>query len=162
MQGSRVHTSVFGCLGTGLHTGSARPLVPCQRCPVCPAFRSFELHVPAILPLVACALTKPMTYCDRIYLLVPVDAHRVCRRHTIAVSSVHFDSLRDATCRGINSEKTCCDLYDQPAMASFVTTFMSGPRRNWLLINPPVVAKQDDALKFGILGAATIAWVDSQ
>jgi hypothetical protein len=29
--------------------------------------------------------------------------------------------------------------------------------RNWQLLNPPVVPKTDDALKFGILGAANIA-----
>lgn len=30
-------------------------------------------------------------------------------------------------------------------------------RRNWLMFRPPVTPKQDDAIKFGILGAANIA-----
>lgn len=32
-------------------------------------------------------------------------------------------------------------------------------RRNWQSTNPPTVPKSNDALKFGILGAANIAWV---
>lgn len=38
-----------------------------------------------------------------------------------------------------------------------MASFLSGLRRNQLLASAPVVAKQDDALKFGILGAANIA-----
>lgn len=32
-------------------------------------------------------------------------------------------------------------------------------RRNWRQLNPPVTSKEEDALKFGILGAANIASV---
>ncbi|KAJ4397458.1 hypothetical protein N0V93_001686 [Gnomoniopsis smithogilvyi] len=38
-----------------------------------------------------------------------------------------------------------------------MASFFSGLRRNQLLLSAPVVAKENDALKFGILGAATIA-----
>jgi hypothetical protein len=36
---------------------------------------------------------------------------------------------------------------------------LGGFQRNWRQFNPPVVSKQDDALKFGILGAAKIVSV---
>jgi hypothetical protein len=36
-------------------------------------------------------------------------------------------------------------------------SFFSGLRRNWLQLHPPVVPKDQDAIKIGILGAATIA-----
>ncbi|KAK2598623.1 hypothetical protein N8I77_012019 [Diaporthe amygdali] len=38
-----------------------------------------------------------------------------------------------------------------------MASFLGALRRNWLIFRPPVAAKQDDALKFGILGAANIA-----
>ena len=38
---------------------------------------------------------------------------------------------------------------------------LGGFRRNWRQFNPPVVSKQDDVLKFGILVAARIALVVS-
>lgn len=38
-----------------------------------------------------------------------------------------------------------------------MAAFLGGLRRNWTIVNPPVAAKQDGALKFGILGAANIA-----
>lgn len=41
-------------------------------------------------------------------------------------------------------------------MAS-IFNFLSGLRRNQLLFMVPVVPKKDDALRFGILGAANIA-----
>ncbi|PQE10514.1 hypothetical protein CJF31_00009252 [Rutstroemia sp. NJR-2017a BVV2] len=34
---------------------------------------------------------------------------------------------------------------------------MASLRRNWVIINPPAATKQQDALKFGVLGAANIA-----
>ncbi|KAI4597863.1 hypothetical protein KJ359_004140 [Pestalotiopsis sp. 9143b] len=42
-------------------------------------------------------------------------------------------------------------------MASTVTAFLSGLHRNWQLFSPPAATKQENALKFGILGAAKIA-----
>lgn len=38
-----------------------------------------------------------------------------------------------------------------------MASFLGAIRRNWLQANPPVAAKQEDALKIGILGAAMIA-----
>ncbi|ROV99856.1 hypothetical protein VSDG_03111 [Cytospora chrysosperma] len=38
-----------------------------------------------------------------------------------------------------------------------MAAILGAVRRNWLLMNPPVATKQDDALKIGILGAASIA-----
>lgn len=38
-----------------------------------------------------------------------------------------------------------------------MAALLSGLRRNYYIVNVPVVAKQDDALKIGILGAAAIA-----
>ncbi|KAI3397093.1 hypothetical protein diail_11236 [Diaporthe ilicicola] len=38
-----------------------------------------------------------------------------------------------------------------------MASFLGALRRNWLIFRPPVAPKQDDALKFGILGAANIA-----
>lgn len=38
-----------------------------------------------------------------------------------------------------------------------MATILGALRRNWLIFRPPVAPKQDDAIKFGILGAANIA-----
>ncbi|KAI7773883.1 hypothetical protein LA080_009678 [Diaporthe eres] len=38
-----------------------------------------------------------------------------------------------------------------------MASFLGALRRNWLIFRPPVAPKQDDAIKFGILGAANIA-----
>ncbi|ETS85562.1 hypothetical protein PFICI_03587 [Pestalotiopsis fici W106-1] len=42
-------------------------------------------------------------------------------------------------------------------MASTVSAFLSGLHRNWTMLNPPAPPKEQNALKFGILGAANIA-----
>ncbi|KAF3003949.1 hypothetical protein E8E14_004218 [Neopestalotiopsis sp. 37M] len=42
-------------------------------------------------------------------------------------------------------------------MASTVSAFLSGVHRNWTMFNPPAHPKEQNALKFGILGAANIA-----
>lgn len=47
-------------------------------------------------------------------------------------------------------------LLPPPTMAS-VLAFWGGLRRNWAIANPPAAAKEPDALKIGILGAANIA-----
>lgn len=38
-----------------------------------------------------------------------------------------------------------------------MATILGALRRNYLMFRPPVAPKQDDAIKFGILGAANIA-----
>lgn len=48
---------------------------------------------------------------------------------------------------------TPCSRHILVEMASFLGAL----RRNWLIFRPPVAPKQDDAIKFGILGAANIA-----
>jgi hypothetical protein len=40
-----------------------------------------------------------------------------------------------------------------------MASILGGFRRNWRQFNPPVASKEEDALKFGILGAASIASV---
>lgn len=45
----------------------------------------------------------------------------------------------------------------QPNIA--MAAFIGGLRRAWLIVSPPTPAKHEDALKFGILGAANITYV---
>lgn len=47
----------------------------------------------------------------------------------------------------------------QTGATKFLMAILGGLRRNWRQLNPPVVSKHEDALKFGILGAAKIASV---
>lgn len=69
----------------------------------------------------------------------------------------HADPRKILAPEPYKSPKRVIRLRRSAQHLTVMASFLSGLRRNQLLLMPSVVAKHDDALKFGVLGAANIA-----